>query len=210
MYSLWIMNLLSGYKFFSFLGGNGFVYHPAQYPKPLYDASIAVFALSSLAVVALVLVPIHREQKRMVPLHAALPIVSVWLWLQPLLQPFGFQAWVVPIAHGAQYLYIAHKVEWNSAGGFDSLLKKQVEKNNNLRGPFFVGLSLLAVFIGYLSWQYCPLMLDLTYANKVVTANFFFVAAFLFISLHHYLIDTVVWKKDSHARDLLHQAQSGV
>jgi hypothetical protein len=200
---LWLMNLLSGYKFFSIFSGNGFVYHPARFPEPLFNVSVLVFAASLCAVIYKIVVPIISKQKRYPPVLAALPVVSVWLWLQPFVQPFGYQGWVVPIAHGAQYLYFAGKVESNS---FAPEFAAQCGKSRGLKAVLVLAVGAAVIVIGYLCCLYFPLMLDIAFARKIVTANFFLVASYLFVSLHHYMVDSVVWKNDSRARQLLHSS----
>jgi len=60
-------------------------------------------------------------------------------------------------------------------------------------------MTLATTILGYFAFYYLPLLLDKTRMLEGVTTNFFLLAL-LFISLHHYVIDTVVWKPDSYAR----------
>jgi hypothetical protein len=196
LYALWIMNMLSGYTFFSMLNTGSFAYHPTRFPQPLCWASYAVFGTSLIAVVVSVVVPALRQQKKFPPLLAVVPILSIWAWLQPFSQPFGFQASIAPIAHGAQYLHFAYKVESN---GFDSGLGKSFR----LRAIHFVGFTVATVLLGYLGFLYVPRILDSAKMIGNAAPNFFLLAAFVFISMHHYIVDSVVWKHDSRARKLL-------
>ena len=203
LYALWAMNLLSGYTFFAVLNNQSFVYHPAQFPEPLNLVSKLIFAISIAAVVANILVPQFKENRKL-PWLAVLPIVSVWIWLQPFFQPYGYQGWVVPIAHGAQYIYFAYRVENNS---FDPLVESKLSTNWCGRMLYLIVLTVLVVFLGYAAFISVPVLLDRTKLIANVAPNFFFLSAFLFISLHHYLVDSVVWKQDSRARKLLHTNQ---
>jgi hypothetical protein len=203
LYALWAMNLFSGYTFFAILNNRNFVYHPPQFPPSLNFACNFVFAVSVIAVVAKVVVPVFRKTRKMPPVLAALPIFSIWIWLQPFCQPFGFQAWVVPLAHGAQYLYFAYRVENNS---FDPIVERRLSTSFRGRLIYLACLTGIVVALGYVGFMFVPVMLDRERLLPDVPANFFLLAAFLFISLHHYMVDAVVWKRDSRARKLLRRA----
>jgi len=198
LYALWMMNMFSGYTFFSKLNTGSFAYHPTKFPQALCWASYAAFAGSLIAVFVAVIVPALRQQKKFPPLLAVVPIVSIWAWLQPFSQPFGFQATIAPIAHGAQYLHFAYKVE---ANGFDSRSGKSLR----LRAIHLVGFAVVTVLLGYLCFRYIPGILDNAKLLGNVAPNFFLLAAFIFISIHHYIVDSVVWKHDSKARKLLRE-----
>jgi hypothetical protein len=194
------MNLFSGYTFFAVLNSHDFAYHPVQFPAPLTDIANLVFALSIVVLVAKVVVPLFKETQRLPPILAILPVLSVWIWLQPFCQPYGFQAWVVPLAHGAQYLYFAYRVENNS---FDPTVQRTLSANFKGRLVYLICLTFVVIGLGYVGFMFIPVMLDRDRLLTQVPGNFFLLAAFLFISLHHYMVDSVVWKHDSRARKLL-------
>jgi hypothetical protein len=201
LYALWVMNLLSGYSFFSILNSSSFMYLPPQFPAPLQMASTLVFALSVIALFVRVILPLRREQKKLPPLLAAVPILSIWVWLQPFCQPYGFQAWVVPLAHGAQYIWFACRAEGNIFAG------KTAAPARFRATRHLAIITLATIVLGYLAFYYVPLLLNKTHVLEGVTTNFFLLAL-LFISMHHYAIDTVVWKADSRARKSLRKAPS--
>jgi len=194
LYSLWAMNLLSGFAFLSVLNSRTFVFHSFQLPAALNLTSYAAFALTT----ALVLWKILLVNRKVPPLQVAIPILSIWLWLQPFVQPYGFQFLVVPIAHGAQNLFFAYQVEMNNFDSSLASLKRKLQ-------PFglLIVLSLLAMAIGYMSFHTIPIMLDRARLVPGLLPNFFFLSAFILISTHHYVLDGAVWKRDSRARQVL-------
>ncbi len=194
LYALWAMNLLSGFAFLSVLNNRTFAYHSFEMPAPLSVGSYVVFVVT----LGLVFFKIVLPKKQLPPFQLAVPILAVWFWLQPFVQPYGFQFVVVPIAHGAQYLFYAYKVELNN---FDPA---QARFNNGLkRGLLLVSLSLAAMAIGYIAFHTIPIFLDHARLLPDLLPNFFFLAAFILISTHHYVLDGVVWKHDSRARQAL-------
>ncbi|HEY9714022.1 MAG TPA: hypothetical protein V6C72_11160, partial [Chroococcales cyanobacterium] len=136
------------------------------------------------------------------PFMAVVPIVSLWIWLQPFVQPYGYQFWVVPLAHGAQYLYFCYRVE---ARHFDSFLTEKLSGSAVRQALFYLGLVVATISLGYLGFIYVPSLLDRSNVMQYFGAapNFFFLAAFVFFSTHHYVLDSVAWKPDSRARKLL-------
>jgi len=195
LYALWVMNLFSGYSFFSILNNSNFMYLPPHFPEPLKMASTLVFIVSALVLLVKVIVPLKQEQKQFPPFLAFISILSIWVWLQPFYQPYGYQAWVVPLAHGAQYIWFACRAEGNMFAEKIAQAEFRVIRHLAL-------ITLATMVLGYFAFYYLPLLLDKTRMLEGVTTNFFLLAL-LFISLHHYVIDTIVWKPDSCARQSL-------
>lgn len=203
LYALWAVNLFSSYRFLSFLNSRSFAYTPVEYPELLSPVANIVFVSSFLALIFWVVVPKFKEQRRWPPLLAALPIVSIWLWLQPMFQPYGYQAWVVPVAHGAQYLWFSLRVENNNFSGRLDQTDHRWASSNTV---YLICVGAACVLLGYLTFQYFPLMLDRTLIGPRLGINFFMIAGFIFISVHHYIVDSVVWKHDSRVRKMLSKA----
>ncbi len=207
LYTLWAMNLFSGYAFFSMLNNRNFAYHTFQLPQPLYVISCVAFAGSLSLVFLKILLPAFREEKKLPPLQAVVPILSIWIWLQPFLQPYMYQFLVVPIAHGAQNLFFAYKVESNN---FDPILSRKLVKSSIGKAIFLISLTAIMISIGYMGFHTIPLFLDRSRLIADLTPNFFFLAAFILISTHHYLLDSVVWRSDSRAKIVLQPASSSI
>jgi hypothetical protein len=194
LYALWAMNLLSGFAFLSVLNNRTFAYHSFQMPAPISVASYVIFFVTLLLVLFKVVLP----KKQLPPYQVAVPILAIWIWLQPFVQPYGYQFLVVPIAHGAQYLFYSYKAELNN---FDP---SQARFGHSLMRFALLGLlSLAAMFIGYVSFHSLPVMLDRARPIADLSPNFFFLSAFILISTHHYVLDSVVWRGDSRAKKAL-------
>jgi hypothetical protein len=199
LYSLWVMNILSGYTFFSALNTGSFAYHPTRYPAPLCLGGYVVAAGFLIALFLQIILPALKKKSKFPPLMALVPVVSIWAWLQPFCQPFAFQIWLVPLAHGAQYLYFAYSVE---SRGFDQIQPPSSQENRTVH---IVAVSLCAILLGYVSFLFMPRILDSARLINNAAPNFFLLSFFSFISLHHYVVDSVVWHRDSRARELLRE-----
>jgi hypothetical protein len=192
LYALWFVNLLSGYTFLTFLDSNSFGYQPIHFSGQWQACGALIFGISISLVFLKVILPIFNQSRKLPPLSSSVSILSVWLWLQPFFQPYGFQAGVVPLAHGLQYLYFAGRAE---AGGFDT--------SRTLRTLGFLLLFGLLVAFGYFTYRYLPVLLDGTGMVRHLAPNFFILAAYIFLNTHHYMIDSVVWRGDSRLRSLM-------
>jgi hypothetical protein len=117
----------------------------------------------------------------------------VW-WLPPFVHTEFFLL-AVPFFHSLQYLPFIYKVE-----------RMQLEAEHpdtlHLRGTL-LAFSLLVV--GFLTFELIPNSADAAVGTfPSLNAWVFFVCAPLFINIHHYFIDNVIWRfKDSRVRDYL-------
>lgn len=194
IYALWLVNLLSGYTFLSILDSRAFGYHGMHFPAQWRSVAAIAFAVSIYFVIQKVILPNYRQYRSLPPFPAALSIVSVWLWLQPFFQPYGFQATVVPLAHALQYLYFAARAE---ARGFDRHAETGGEETS--RANILLTLLLFAMLIplGFFSYKYLPIALDHTPLVKNLAPNFYLLCAYIFLNVQHYVIDSVIWRRDS-------------
>ncbi|MDR3612303.1 MAG: hypothetical protein P4L53_01980 [Candidatus Obscuribacterales bacterium] len=206
LYALAAMNLFSGYTFFAFFNTSNFVYHPVQFPQVFGVIAIVFFFATGALLILKIVVPIYRKTSKLPPMAASVPVLSVWLWLQPFNQPFGYQAWVVPLAHGAQYLFFALRIE---NARFDANMYSRLPKIKGSRILFIMVISLSLIGIGFLSFNYLPVLFDQQHFVPGLNGNFFLLAAFVCLSLHHYFVDAVVWKHDSQAKALLQNSLKG-
>jgi len=112
------------------------------------------------------------------------PIAFVFWWSPPLVQ-VDFYLLVVPFFHSLQYLGFVYKIERNQ-------LQDAHPSSGGLRG----GLIVLALCIaGFLSFELIPNAADNLFdTHERLQAWFFFASAVIFINVHHYFIDNVLWR----------------
>jgi hypothetical protein len=200
LYALAAMNLFSGYTFFAFFNTSQFVYHPVRFPQCFGVIAIVFFFATAALLILRIVVPLYKQTSKLPPMVSSVPLIAAWLWLQPFIQPFGYQAWVVPLAHGAQYLFFALRVE---NAKLDAKVNSGPYTTNGNRIPNMVAIFLSLIGIGFLCFNFLPVLFDQKHFVPGLNGNFFLLAAFIFLSLHHYCVDAVVWKHDSQAKALL-------
>jgi len=182
-------SFLSGVLSFKQYGNSGsakfFNIPLASYPLPLWllpftGVCIAIF--SSLTVF-LVFVPNYRKYKKIPSLNFLISWIAFHIWWIPIIPNNEFYIVTVPFFHSLQYLPFAYRLE----------SPRSAPKNISHR-KLYSKIALL-LFIGFMAFELGPSMLDRhfdTFANK--GSLFFLISFVIFINVHHFFIDSVVWK----------------
>jgi hypothetical protein len=97
-------------------------------------------------------------------------------------------------------LHRTHQGKLTSESRFFSRISSLARKRHLL----LFALALLSVIAGYWLFVGVPVFLDKSMLLRGVCPNFFVLSAFIFLTTHHYMVDTVLWKKGSKLRDAFH------
>jgi hypothetical protein len=174
----------------------GVVYTSFAQPPGLERLTHVVF-LATAVVLAVVLLAKWRRERRLpivTPLTAL--VCSVWVWsvyssADPLV------VYAIPALHSLQYLYFV----W---------LLKGAEAREREGPPWFeraapVRLGLLAagsLFLGWVLFHGAPSALDDFLVSRRsrftdMGATPYFAALFAVVNIHHYFMDTVIWRREN-------------
>jgi hypothetical protein len=181
----------------------GVVYRSLAHPVGLERVTQIAFFLSVLPLIW-VLVKKWRTERRLpplVPLSGLL--VTIWLWtvyssLDPLI------VYVIPALHSVQYLYFVWLMKRNEA--------RESEGPPTFGLPTGVRLGLLAVSavgLGWLLFHGAPSFLDgvlVSPATEELGPTPYFAALFVFVNIHHYFMDHVIWRRDNPETRYLHSS----
>ena len=178
----------------------GLVFTTLAHPPGLERFTHLVFFLSALPLIW-VLVKKWRTEARLPPLAPLCGfLVTVWLWtvyswIDPLMR------YVIPALHSIQYLYFVWLLKRNEA---------RASEGPPLFGrPARVQLGFLAVTAVGLGWillRGAPSFLDVMFvsprAKRLDAAGGlgptpFLAILFAFVNIHHYFMDTVIWRRDN-------------
>lgn len=140
--------------------------------------------LFSFALAAVAIWKDIRKQKKWPSVNFMVIWISFYLWWFPAFV-FPYFIMLIPFFHSLQYLAFAHRMS-SSLGEH--------------KGPQPV-LNTLKVFaliaIGFLAFELLPNALDLSLETSAHQTTWFFVTAFaLFINIHHFFIDSVIWRSN--------------
>jgi len=171
-------------------------------PHPIWFERICAvaFALSAIALAATLLRKWQRERRLppLAPLTGLL--VSIWAWsvyssADPLL------LYAIPALHSLQYLYFVWLLSANKA--------RAAERASHFGPPAYQRLLLLAagaLALGWTLFHGLPELLDgarLSAHRRAretlgeLGATPYFAALFVFVNIHHYFMDNVIWRRDN-------------
>jgi len=178
----------------------GVVYFALSHPSWLDRTCAVAFALSTL-VLAAALIRKWQRERRLPPLAPLTGLlVSIWSWsvyssADPLL------VYMIPALHSVQYLYFVWLLSRNQARAA-------------AQPPYFgpsvrTRLSWLAagaLVLGFLLFHALPELFDgarLSAHRRAhetlgdLGATPYFAALFVFVNVHHYFMDNVIWRRDN-------------
>jgi hypothetical protein len=118
-------------------------------------------------------------------------LISVYIWLMGLHSPVMLL--LIPMFHSLQYLTVVYRFEQNRIN--KQIPDKQQRRNALLR------FGALAIVLGFAGFWFVPSLLDgvnLKTAILSVTEPLVYAFSFwIFINVHHYFIDNVLWKSQN-------------
>jgi hypothetical protein len=177
----------------------GVVYLALAHPQWLEQITRVAFGLSAIALIA-ALARKWRHEKQLPPFAPLMAfLVSIWLWtvyssVDPLM------LYLIPALHSIQYLYVVWLLKRNEA--------RAAEGPPLFGRPVALRLGMLAasaVALAWLLFRGAPSILD---GRLVLTSSAFeetsglgdtpyLAAIFVFVNIHHYFMDTVLWRREN-------------
>ena len=191
--SIWGMNFV----YSNFSGSesvfSNFKYHTLDLPDVAGPISLFLVFAGFLLVIYKVFYANYRDSGQEPSLNLLAPFVALYIWWLPQTRQYEFYFLLTPLFHSLQYLAFVYKME-------DTRLK--TVHNREVQATMVIVGVVLA---GWLFFELLPNTVD----NVLGTYQswqmfFFFTAAMLFINIHHYFIDNVLWRfRDPEVREYL-------
>jgi hypothetical protein len=121
------------------------------------------------------------------------PMAALYIWWLPITRQDEFYFFMAPLFHSVQYLPFVYRVE-------DSRRRAAAASQAAL-----VVATAAVLVVGWLSFELVPGAFDsFLDTSAALGISFFVIAATLFINIHHYFIDNVIWRfKDPAVREHL-------
>lgn len=180
---IWWVNFAYGNRREARLTFSDFSYYSLDLPDFLAPLAACVLAAGGALVLYQVFYQNHKMNGQRPGLNFLVPFVAMYVWWMPFTRQQEFYMLLTPFFHSLQYLAVVYKLE-------DSRLR--TSSHYELRATL---LMMGIVAAGWLSFELLPHAAD----TALQTFNtwrmfFFFTASMLFINIHHYFIDNVVWR----------------
>ena len=191
--TIWVMNFV-----YTNIGGSQNVFSQFRYYS--FDLPDVAGPLSQLLVfgglglvIYKVLYANYRERGAVPSLNMLVPFAALYVWWMPETRQFEFYFLLTPMFHSLQYLAFVYKLEGTRLRG---------ESHRELKATALISGLVLG---GWLAFEMVPNTLDTALGTFAAWRMFFFfTAAMLFINVHHYFIDNVLWRfKDPEIRGYL-------
>lgn len=191
--TIWVMNFVH-----TNIGGSQnvfsqFRYYSLDLPDIMAPLSLALVAGGFALVVYKVFYANYRERGVLPGVNMLVPFVALYVWWLPQTRQYEFYFLLTPMFHSLQYLAFVYKME-------DTRLRG--ERHREVRATVLV---MGVVVAGWLAFELVPNTLDNVLGTFTAWQMFFFfTAAMLFINIHHYFIDNVLWRfRDPRVRAYL-------
>ena len=191
--SIWGMNFVYSNISGSQYAFSQFKYYSFDLPDIAGPIAQSIVMAGFLLVIYKVFYLNYKSTGQRPSINLLVPFLALYIWWLPQTRQFEFYFLLTPLFHSLQYLAFVYKLE-------HSRLKAM--RHPEVRGTLMVIGVMLA---GWLAFELVPNTLD----TRLGTFNswqmfFFFTAAMLFINIHHYFLDNVLWRfKDREVRDYL-------
>lgn len=177
----------------------GVVYTALAHPRWLEISAGSALALSSIMMIG-ILISEAKRAGRFLPLAPLAGfLITIWVWtifssLDPVLR------YLIPALHSIQYFYFVGLMKRNEA--------RASEGAPTFGKPASVRLGFLAVSalaLGWFLFRGMPSALDELLVGKIKRGQIpddlgetpYFAAFFVAVSIHHYFMDSVIWRRDN-------------
>ncbi len=179
----------------------GVVYSAFAHPLWLERMTAVLLLASSLWLAAVLVAKWRREGARIKPIAAPVAgfLITVWSWtiyssFDPLLR------YAIPALHSIQYLYFVWLLRHNEA--------RADEAAPTFGRPAAVRVAALfasALALGFVLFHAAPALLDGALVPRPKRGGVYddlgptpyFAALFVFVNIHHYVMDHVIWRREN-------------
>jgi hypothetical protein len=181
--SVWAMSFVDNNLSGSFRTYGGFSYSTFDLPDLTGPISLVVVAVSCGLVLYRVFYTNYVANGQMPSLNMVVPLVALYVWWLPVTRQAEFYFLLVPLFHSLQYLAFVYKREHTRLAA--------TTRRDARATVLIVGV----VVAGWLAFEFLPGTMDARLRTPDAWGFFFFMTAvMLFINIHHYFIDNVIWR----------------
>lgn len=180
----------------------GLAYYSFAIPQPLQIVANAAAALTT--VLAIGAVAMHWRARRTLPVSGLVAYgVSLYLW-QLFVTVNPLWGLVVPALHSLQYLAVVWRYQINYEKA--QLGSDEYRKGSLVRAIFganpaghMAAFVLTGTVLGFFGFWLVPTIADqlLPYDRQAIAGALFLFVVWIFINIHHYLLDNVMWRREN-------------
>lgn len=144
---------------------------------------------------------VEFSRRKTIPVNALIGYFSAYIWLY--MRPSSVELYtMIPVFHSLQYLpfvwrYKYNESRLNGSGGHEGMTLKTLATSPDFKP--FRRFILIGLAIGLMAFHIVPWALDtyIPYNREIYGTGMFFLMIIIFINVHHYFIDNVIWRKEN-------------
>jgi hypothetical protein len=200
-YACWLATWLYGNRVIRTNEYFSLEYYTFDVPDAFFYVAALAAAMTSLLVIGKFAARYVRDGHKGLPLNGVMAyLTSVYLWMMFVgINPL--MVLIVPAFHSLQYLFVVWRYQQNfecSKGDGARAADRQPFGRffRDLASYRFAIFALIALTLGYFGFWGAPELLDrvVAYDKALFGASLFLFMFWIFINVHHYFIDNVIWK----------------
>lgn len=194
-YAVWITAWMLANRMFSTTDFWGISIYAYAIPDLVFWVSVAATSLTTAWMLYTLASSMTGPQAQKLPWNGIIAyLTSLYLWL---LVRHPALLLVIPAFHSLQYLAVVWRYRLNIERSGTSQLAGLFPG----RGPWvgFIAFVLLGTFLAYVAFWVAPNWLNnnIAYDKTEFGSTLFLFLFWIFINVHHYFLDNVMWRKDN-------------
>jgi hypothetical protein len=173
----------------------GLAYYTFDLPQPLVLLALAVGSGSTAAMLWMLARKWWSAERRL-PLNGVVAyLVTLYAWLMLNVDPLFLL--IIPACHSLQYLLVVWRYQLNAERARATHAKGGVSGLAGRAGLRFVRFLVIGLLLGYLGFWGLPKLLAavLPVDETVFGPTLFVFICWIFINVHHYFLDNVMWRR---------------
>ena len=177
---IWFTSYLFNHNIRSNLHWN-YHFFTVTLPGWTYVAASVLLGVGLLLILLGIFVKKYLEEKVWPSPNMLIPLIAMFVWWVPVARQYDFYTYLTPFFHSLQYLAFVYKYETATSSKKD---------HSQLVLTVF-----LLIATGWLSFELLPSGIDEAFNFKsALGVAFCFTTFTLFLNIHHYFIDNVIWR----------------
>lgn len=177
---------------------SGFKYSHLEVPLPLLYMMGGVMVITTLLAILSFFVATKRNEGRPFPINGATAyIISLYVWIAINFLSTAAALSIIPALHSLQYLAVVWRYEKNR--NLFLATASGASAPADLAWRKMLRFTIVGIVLGAIAFVILPFTLDaqFQYDKGIYGAQFFTFMFYVFINIHHYFLDNVMWRKDN-------------
>jgi hypothetical protein len=197
MFPLWMVSYLNGNQSVTNQNFYGINYQTFYLPQWAVKLNLGFVTLVSIGFAALFIRKWIKTGK-VIDLVSLAALVSIYIWHMPGAY-HGLMWYLIPLFHSLQYMLFVTTYKHHEMGSNALQYSEKKERQRFYYATRIGAYVAVMIATAYLSFEGIPRGLDkvVPYDHAVLGTSLFLFMFTNFINIHHYFIDSAIWRRDN-------------